>query len=756
MAGRARAGETVALEYRFMPPRLRVHLVVLVLICLVPTLGLAVYVDRHYAQAILAAHQRYCLATAKMLATSVDSELERDLGILSGLARNIEVTRADGTLRVGANFQALLTQAAYVSDAPLVVRLPNGTPLLASISDAATAPLPASWPAIAAQASHTEAGVIGNVTRAEGSGMLIIPIITPVMRENEAVFFLEMLLPVDRLITLLRHIDADSAEDADSARLAMLLDARHAVVAASRNVTRLAGKPYQTDGDQAATHINLRTVANWQIVYQESQHEAFAPAYWGIPLTSLMATMVLLFGLAVALHVSRRLARWVRQLSALTGNVASGSAVPKPLSGTMMVAELEQLRLSMLRADAVLRRRAAAERMALREARTGHELLVSVVNGTAESIHVKDLELRYVMVNRAALTNPGGNGGPAWAEWQVLGRTTADLFPTILARRIDAADRRVLATGRMTSFEQEYFRPGESTSRWLGMTVAPWQNAEGTVVGVVSVSRDVTQSRRSEMRLRKLQAELLRVTRLSAMGAMSSGLAHELNQPLAAATNYLNAGSRLLERSSAGDANALLAARGAVADAAQQMLRAGAIVRRLRDFVERGEVELQPENIAELLRETCDLARTDGHTEGIALRCSVDDRIGNSLLDRTQIGQVLFNLIRNAAEAIQESQADPPQAGKPTGRIDVSAHFGLESAVWIEVTDNGPGLAPGIAERLFEPFVSTKRSGMGIGLAICRTIVEGHGGMLTALANPTGGMIFRISLPALLPQGVAA
>jgi two-component system sensor kinase FixL len=389
----------------------------------------------------------------------------------------------------------------------------------------------------------------------------------------------------------------------------------------------------------------------------------------------------------------------------------------------------------------------------LREARTGQELLISVVNGTAESIYVKDLELRYVLVNRAALLS----GTQPRAEWQVLGRGTIDLFPPVVARRIEAADRSVLATGRMTSFEQEYQpEDGSCGSRWVAMTIAPWQDAEGRVVGVVSVSRDITASRQAESRLRAMQADLLRATRLSAMGAMASGLAHELNQPLAAATNYLNAGSRLLERGMAGDTASFPIARGAVIGGVEQLLRAGAIVRRLRDFVERGEVELQPEDIERVLRESCDLARTDGIAAGVDLRLHITNRTGLAMIDRTQIQQVLLNLIRNAAEAI--CSAEPGAAvgitlGMTLGEIDVSARTDDAGDLCIEVRDTGPGLPPGIAERLFQPFVSSKRTGMGIGLSICRTIIEGHGGRLTAEPREPRGMIFRITLPALHPPG---
>jgi C4-dicarboxylate-specific signal transduction histidine kinase len=298
-------------------------------------------------------------------------------------------------------------------------------------------------------------------------------------------------------------------------------------------------------------------------------------------------------------------------------------------------------------------------------------------------------------------------------------------------------DRTVLATGRMTSFEQDYVpdpahhsdknggdKDGGET-RWLWMTITPWQDAAGRVVGVVSVSRDITEQRAASARLRGVQADLLRVSRLSAMGAMASGLAHELNQPLAAATNYLNAGGRLLDRGVAGDPQALQSARGAVADAAQQMLRAGAIVRSLRHFVGRGEAELLPEDVGELIREACDLALDDGITGGIHLLIGNVPPAAIVLVDRTQIQQVLLNLIRNASEAITTAGADTDPAGKPPGKIVLSAQYRPAEGMCIEVTDNGPGLAPEIAERLFQPFVSTKPTGMGIGLAICHTIVQG-------------------------------
>lgn len=462
---------------------------------------------------------------------------------------------------------------------------------------------------------------------------------------------------------------------------------------------------------------------------------------WSHLVTALVG---ILASLLLAVLLNHRLSRPLRALTLHAQAVALGAErahEPLPVSS---ISEFEALRLGMIRADAVLRRRVAAERMALREARTGHELLDSVVNATAECIYVKDLELRYVLVNSAALLC----GPEKLEEWQVLGRAARDLYPAHVARRIELADRAVLSSGRMTSFDQDIEWPGQPV-QWMWFTITPWQDAEGRVVGVVSVSRDITEQRATGFRLRGMQADLLRATRLSAMGAMASGLAHELNQPLAAATNYLNASARLLDHGGARENPALAAARGAVSDSAQQLLRAGAIVRRLRDFVGRGEAELQLEDVSELIRGVVDLAKTDGSLQGVDLRMVLAPYTATVLIDLTQIQQVLLNLIRNAAEAITLALAQNP--AREPGIIVLAAVIRPPEGTCVDVIDNGPGLAPHVSDRLFEPFISTKSSGMGIGLTICRTIVEGHGGQLLAQPANGGGMRFRIALPP-VPQ----
>lgn len=712
---------------------LRVHLAGLVLLAMLPVLIVSVIIGEHASNLAATTREQRRADTARALAGAVDQRIAITIAAITALA-NSSALQASGD---PADF-AIRTRT--VSDAlgmPITLQWGTATPDTDEID---------------ARALASGRAELSDLSQSPRNQMPMADLVVPVMHNGIGIATLHVLLSRDQLALNWPH------QTNQPFGQAVLLDRHDRVAAASHEALQLAGQIFDAgpaDGStqDPTTSSPLAHAPGWRVLYREAE------ASGGLIIGNPMRETLLMFLLAAAASVSLALlfaGRLIGPLQALTGE-ARNVAIGGERTGTPMrpsdITELEALRHGLVRADAVLRRRGAAERMALREARTGQELLISVVNGTAESIYVKDLELRYVLVNRAALLS----GPQPRAEWQVLGRGTIDLFPPVVARRIEAADRSVLATGRMTSFEQEYPpEVGSSTSRWVAMTIAPWQDAEGRVVGVVSVSRDITASKQAESRVRAMQADLLRATRLSAMGAMASGLAHELNQPLAAATNYLNAGSRLLECGMAGDTASFPAARGAVIGGVEQLLRAGAIVRRLRDFVERGEAELQPERIERVLRESCDLARTDGIDAGVDLRLDLTHRTGMAMIDRTQIQQVLLNLIRNAAEAI--CSAEPGSAvgitlGMTLGEIDVSARTDDTGDLCIEVRDTGPGLPNGIAERLFQPFVSSKRTGMGIGLSICRTIIEGHGGRLTAEPRHPNGMIFRIILPALHPPG---
>jgi PAS domain S-box-containing protein len=509
------------------------------------------------------------------------------------------------------------------------------------------------------------------------------------------------------------------------------------VNAASAEVRRLAGHGTELvsrrpGSSSLIVRSPLLSSKSLQLVVVEP--EGVLGAFARGPLVLLIATtfVSILVAVTAAFVIGSYLLMPLRRLTDAAQAVAGGaeSLGPPPNSS---VIEFRGLHASLLRAERVMRRRAAAERLALQEARTGHELLSSVVNGTADQIYVKDLDLRYVLANKATLLLPFLNRD----EWQVLGRRVMEINTSEDARIGEQLDREVLATGdvRRARFT---WRRSDGKLGTFALTKSPWRDASGRIAGVVTVVHDITEHREAERRLAAVQGELLRATRLSAMGAMASGLAHELNQPLSAATNFLNAAIRLLARDPA-KSELLELARGAIADAVLQTLRAGGIVRRLREFVGRGEADLKVDDVGGIIDELCEVVRADGATRTSTLAVDVIERPLLVLADRTQLQQVLLNLIRNAAEAIGDVA---------NGRIDVCARMAPGDKIEIVVCDNGPGLPPEIVDRLFQPFASTKAFGMGIGLAICRTIVEGHGGTLTAGASRSGGARFQILLPA--------
>lgn len=258
---------------------------------------------------------------------------------------------------------------------------------------------------------------------------------------------------------------------------------------------------------------------------------------------------------------------------------------------------------------------------------------------------------------------------------------------------------------------------------------------------LIALRIDITESKKAQAalrerneRLHELQMELTHVSRLSAMGEMAATLAHELNQPLTAVMNYVQAGRRVLSTPDADTARATEL----MSKAADQALRAGDIIRRLRSFVARGESERLPEDMNEVVCDACALALVGARTEGIGVSMDMDETLPPVMIDRVQIQQVLVNLIRNSVDAMMDQE-------ERRIRIRTAAH--RENVIEVAIADNGPGLAPHIEARLFEPFNTSKPDGMGIGLTVCRSIIEDHGGRIWSRSVEGGGAEFRFTLP---------
>jgi two-component system sensor kinase FixL len=304
-----------------------------------------------------------------------------------------------------------------------------------------------------------------------------------------------------------------------------------------------------------------------------------------------------------------------------------------------------------------------------------------------------------------------------------------------LTRYLQTGERRIIGIGRVVVGE----RKDGST---FPMELSVGEMRSGNRRFFTGFIRDLTERQKSETRLQELQSELVHISRLTAMGEMASTLAHELNQPLSAIANYLKGSRRLLEKRDDEDANIV---RDAMDKAAEQSVRAGDIIRRLRDFVARGESERRVESVSKLIEEASALALVGVKDRGIRVRYQLDQNADYVLADRVQIQQVLINLMRNAIEAMENS----------TKRDLVMSAVPAENGmIAIVVADTGSGIPPEMAVQLFQPFVTTKQHGMGVGLSISRTIIDAHGGQIRAEPNPGGGTLFRFTLPAVNKEDI--
>ncbi len=292
---------------------------------------------------------------------------------------------------------------------------------------------------------------------------------------------------------------------------------------------------------------------------------------------------------------------------------------------------------------------------------------------------------------------------------------------------LETGERRIIGIGRTVTGRR---RDGTTfpMDLFVGEAIA---DGERVFTGFI---RDLTEKQATEQRVDELRSDLVHSARISAMGTMASTLAHELNQPITAVANYMEAIRDLLATPNPDD---LPMIREALDDAASEAIRAGQIVRRLREFVARGDIEKTVEDLPSLIKEAAELALLGAREKGISARFDLDSTATPVLVDRVQTQQVLINLMRNAVEAMSEVAER---------QLVVSTRDDEHGFVRVTVADTGPGVEEQVAGDLFRAFNSTKAGGMGLGLSICRTIIEASGGRIWMEPREGGGTLFHFSL----------
>ena len=350
--------------------------------------------------------------------------------------------------------------------------------------------------------------------------------------------------------------------------------------------------------------------------------------------------------------------------------------------------------------------------------------LAAIVESSDDAIIAKDLNSVIQSWNRAAERLFG------YTAMEAIGQPITIIFPPDRIEE-EAVFLERIRRGETVEHHETARRHKDGKIISMSTTISPIKDTNGTLIGASTILRDLTARNLHEHRIEELQAELTHVQRLTELGQVVSTLVHEVNQPLTAISNYANACRRSV---TTGDGKRIEAALERIAD---QTERTRQIVQRIRNFVRKRDVEMRTENLSHVIDEAVSLARSSVRDTGLTLGVRKDSTDLHVEIDRVQVQQVLFNLLRNGIEAMQD---------QPSRELLVATSLVQGGMVQISVADIGPGLPDQVRQRLFEPFVTTKTNGMGIGLSVCRAIVEAHRGRMWADDNPGGGTVFRFTV----------
>jgi PAS domain S-box-containing protein len=412
---------------------------------------------------------------------------------------------------------------------------------------------------------------------------------------------------------------------------------------------------------------------------------------------------------------------------------------PTLLLGALALLVMAVLTLRVLRLNRRLER--AKARLEQR-----HELILDSV---AEGIYGVDLEGRTTFVNAPMERLTG------WRATELIGRNQHELLHHTRAdgSHHPASACPVYATFRDSEpryVDEDVFWRKDGRSLPVEYSATPIRDERGLTLGAVVVFRDMTERKQAAERLRRHQAELAHVARLSTLGEMASGIAHELNQPLTAISANARACIHLLE----GGRATMAHCSDVMERIAAQAERAGEVIRHIRHFVRKEPPQTRPAQVSAMFETVVALLRPEAERSGVVLETQVGEGAEWVMGQEIQIEQVILNLARNGIEAMGEAAGDAAE-GAQVLRLTLSAEPSGDG-VEIAVADAGPGLDPGVAETLFEPFVTTRPDGLGLGLSISGGICEAHGTRLRVESAPGQGSVFRFTLPAAAPLSAQA
>jgi two-component system sensor kinase FixL len=365
--------------------------------------------------------------------------------------------------------------------------------------------------------------------------------------------------------------------------------------------------------------------------------------------------------------------------------------------------------------------------------------LQALLDAAVDAIVVIDEAGLVLTFNRAAERMFGYPAG------EVLGKNV-DILMTephrsqhgqYVARYVDTGDAHIIGKGREVDARR-------ANGDVFPASLAVGEAFDGERRRFVGIVRDLSEQRATEQSARALEHRLAHVGRFNLMGEMAAGIAHEINQPLSAIATYAQAGKRVLQRENP-DVAMLADICSKIDDQAR---RAGQVIDNLRKFIRKQEIETQSLDVNGVVRDVLELIEVDAHSEGIPVHVRAAEQIPRVRADAVQLQQVLLNLTRNSVDAMRGS------VDKERGII-IATERGTNGSVRITVTDHGHGVSAQLGDNIFHPFVTTKRDGLGVGLAISKTIVQSYGGTLRYAENPAGGTVFTVELPAEEGQGSA-